>query len=67
MHPAETVDPAASSEPPTSTSQLSAIAAAYVEGAEAPAHHPTRRELREHGLPGAAGTEPAADARDETR
>ncbi|MCE4027486.1 efflux RND transporter permease subunit [Microbacterium sp. Au-Mic1] len=38
------------SEPPTSTSQLSAIAAAYVEGAESPAHHPTRRELREHGL-----------------
>ncbi|MGN7860733.1 efflux RND transporter permease subunit [Microbacterium sp. 22303] len=41
---------AAPSEPPTSTSQLSAIAAAYVEGAESPAHHPTRRELREHGL-----------------
>ncbi|UXW86281.1 efflux RND transporter permease subunit [Microbacterium azadirachtae] len=65
-HPADTVDPATSSEPPTSTSQLSAIAAAYVEGAEAPTHHPTRRELREHGIPG-AGTEPAADARDETR
>ncbi|WP_295013419.1 efflux RND transporter permease subunit [uncultured Microbacterium sp.] len=41
--------PAGSPEPSTSTSQLSAIAAAYAGGTEAPGHHPTRRELREHG------------------
>jgi HAE1 family hydrophobic/amphiphilic exporter-1 len=36
------------SEPATSTAQLSAIAAAYADGAS---HRPTRRELREHGHP----------------
>ncbi|WP_336648227.1 efflux RND transporter permease subunit [Microbacterium sp. MMO-10] len=46
---AESVETA--SEPSTSTSKLAAIAAAYVDGTDAPAHHPTRRELRESGQP----------------
>ncbi|VXB44188.1 RND multidrug efflux transporter; Acriflavin resistance protein [Microbacterium sp. 8M] len=46
------VTTAASPEPATSTAQLSAIRTAYADGAEVPAHHPTRRELRQHGPSG---------------
>ena len=35
---------------PTSTTKLAAVAAAYLDDAPMPAHHLTRRELREHDL-----------------
>ena len=48
---ADSAPDGSSAEPSTSTSKLAAVAAAYLDDARTSPYHPTRRELREHGLP----------------